>query len=355
MSKTKADFFVPENERLDNQKEILSPSGKYKLNLSWFKTGEKTWSYSQGKVSLVGSEEPIGVVQRNYSSFPHLFIENHPSGEDFLICGEDYQGQTVINLSTGQRVDFLPEDAKQGHGFCAAAFFFDPKTQVLVIDGCIWACPYEYRLFDFSNPMQGWPELQLKDGYFDSDPRDPTFNEDGTITLYESEYPTEEQEEAAGEEDVDRKTLPIAASKTVRKEGDHLVLVSAYVSEEEAARRVRRAEAERKYKEELDKFRSEDPLYLKYSTLGSEAPWLEKTHDWVGVTHSSWCPDFKTQERRIGRDIYSKDGLRVCLEWGTVTGPIKVEISGSKAETRFFPHSVEGMVAAFEFAKSALP
>ncbi len=349
----KEEFFVPENEKTDCKKEVLSPSGKYRLEFVPIATKPGCWNYTQGTVFRVGSDEPIGVIQRNYSSFPHLFIEDHPSGHDFFVGGENYQGQSVIDLTTGERRDFLPEDAKQGHGFCAACFSFNVKSQLLVIEGCIWACPYEYRLYDFSNPMEGWPALELKDGYFDADAREPKFNEDGTIVFYESEYPTEEEEDAT-EEDIDRATLPVASSKTVRREGDHLVLVEEYVSEKEKERRVLRAENERLYKEAMDKFKAEDPLYLKYAELLKDPAWEGSYGDWIGVTHSTWCPDFKVQERRLGRDVYNKDKLRVCVEWGTVTGPIKVESYGTKAYTQFFPHSVEGMVEAFALAKTII-
>lgn len=348
------EYFTPENEKGESRKEFLSPSGKYKLEFVPIATKGGCWSYTQGKVFRVGSEEPIGVIQRNYSSFPYLFIEDHPSGHDFFLGGEDYQGQSVIDLTTGERRDFLPEDAKEGCGFCAAAFLFDAKSQTMTIHGCIWACPFEFRFYDFSNPMQGWPELTLEGGWFDSDARDPTFNDDGTIVTYQSESPTEE-EEAATEEDIDRSTLPIAASKTVRREGDKLVLVSEYVSEKEVKIRAERAEANRLYEEKLAKFRAEDPLYLKYSELHKDPVWSEYRGDWVGVTHDAWCPDFKERERRMGRDIYDQDGLRISLEWGTVTGPIKVQTFGDKAYTRFYPHSVEAMEEAFAFARSLLP
>jgi len=90
----KTDFFVPENADVSRRKEYLSPSGKYKLVLTPFKTQEGCWSYTQGLV--YEGDRLITEVQRDYSSFPFAWIDPHVNGGSYLICGENYQGQTVI-------------------------------------------------------------------------------------------------------------------------------------------------------------------------------------------------------------------------------------------------------------------
>jgi hypothetical protein len=47
--------------------------------------------------------------------------------------------------------------------------------------------------------------------------------------------------------------------------------------------------------------------------------------------------------------VSEKGKPRVHLEWGVFTGPIKVYSAADT--TRWFPHSVEGMQQAFEYAK----
>lgn len=156
----KAAFFRPENEREGSRREISSPTGKYRLVVSSFSTGRGTWDYAQGEVYRTASADPIAVVQRNFDWFPFLFVEAHPNGHDYLVCGEDYQGQTVVELDTGRRRDHLPDEAKDGIAFCWAEMRFEPSAVMLVVEGCIWACPYEFRFFDFSDPMSGWPEIE---------------------------------------------------------------------------------------------------------------------------------------------------------------------------------------------------
>lgn len=79
---TKKDIFIEENITDENE-EHKSPTGKYKLLINYFKTGEHTWNYSQG--SFFKDDKLIAIVQRNYSHFPFAWIENHKNGHDYVI------------------------------------------------------------------------------------------------------------------------------------------------------------------------------------------------------------------------------------------------------------------------------
>jgi len=143
----------------------ISPSGKYKLEITSLKTLPGTWKYTLGKV--VDNKEHrfqriISVVHRNYESFPFGWYEKHKDGHDYLVCGFDYQGLTVIRLDTRERMDWVPASATKGGGFCHSAFHdYRPQEGVLKTEGCFWANPYEYVFYDFSIPMGlPWPELR---------------------------------------------------------------------------------------------------------------------------------------------------------------------------------------------------
>lgn len=138
----------------DSAKTVRSPRGRYSLEIVRHSTGKGTGAYSKGTVRLADSNEVIAEINRNYGAFPHSWSEDHPSGHDYLVAGEDYQGQTIIELDTGKRLDFVPDAAEQGFGFCWAAHYPTNDGRFLFVDGCIWAAPYELVLYDFSNPMQ---------------------------------------------------------------------------------------------------------------------------------------------------------------------------------------------------------
>lgn len=155
----KAALFVAENALTDARREHISPSGNYKLVVTPYATGPGRWNYTQGLVYRKSEDRPIAEVQRNYCSFPYAWVEGHDRG-DFLLCGEDYQGQTVINLGTGARRDTLPSEALNGFGFCWASIHPSPTGRLLCVHGCFWGAPYELKFYDFSEPMlPPWPEL----------------------------------------------------------------------------------------------------------------------------------------------------------------------------------------------------
>lgn len=147
----KSKYFKDDNIVADSTTTYKSQSGKYELTIIQYKTEEKAWNYSLGKVYLIsGSEKQlIAEIQRNYHSFPYSFVEEHPNGHDYLVCGEDYQGQTIIELDTGKRKDWIPAMG----GYCWKQITPSPSKTLLFVDGCYWACPGDSIIVDFSSPL----------------------------------------------------------------------------------------------------------------------------------------------------------------------------------------------------------
>lgn len=139
-------------------KPEMSPSGKYGITVESLPTRPGCWNVTRGTVSAADGRE-IAVVDRNYSAFPTCWIEGHPDGHDYLLCGADYQGQTLVRLDTGERWDYVPPEAREGHGFCFASMLASPDKKTIAVDGCYWAAPYEVRMYDFTVP--GLPLLLL--------------------------------------------------------------------------------------------------------------------------------------------------------------------------------------------------
>jgi hypothetical protein len=172
MPKTKDDFFVSENHDAEHDEEHLSPSGKYKLTIQDYNTskttGRSTWSYTRGIVTDVATDEQIADVRRNYSSFWHLWLVQEE--KEYLLCGEDYQGYGVVDLENRAAQHYLPDAAKEGHGFCFSRVKQIAPDRILV-NGCIWASPYEVLTLDVSDPLTlPYPEIDRRDNAGDEDP-----------------------------------------------------------------------------------------------------------------------------------------------------------------------------------------
>ncbi len=142
--------FKPGNKS-DESEKIYSPSGNYFLIISSYKTGENTWEYSKGIIKNSRDNRTIADVKRNFSHFWYSWIQ-HVNGNEYLLCGEDYQGQTVVNLSEGKVKNFFPESGYDGLGFCWVRALPSKDCEVLAVEGCYWACPYDIVFFDFRNP-----------------------------------------------------------------------------------------------------------------------------------------------------------------------------------------------------------
>lgn len=323
--------------------EYYSDSKKYKLIIncsgSWKSSG-----------SVYDEDKLIATVNRNYGCFPFLFVENHKNGHSYLICGEDYQGQTVIELDTGTIKNVLSDGAEKGFGFCWSDYKFDKESQILSVAGCYWACPYEFRFFDFSDPMNGWPELTGEDFAAYEDRKWPDINGD-EITIYQSFEPEDDSDE-------DIESLEIASRQTFKRDGLNLSLINEWISDKEKEireeRRIKREEFEAWEKD----FKENDPLYLEYKNLVKDPILSPEDYQTMGRTYKDWCPGLELDETSWGRRIVKeKNGYTIDLYWAVKTGPIKLTIykDHNKVEDKFWmEHSVKSLQDAFEYAKELL-
>jgi len=141
---------------------VISPSSKYTLWIYRYRTKRNYGDRSLCEIRV--NNKKLMTIPRNYHHFPFTFVEDHPiTHHDYLICGEDYQGYTIVDLTIGEKANFLPQSAKQGWGFCWTDHQFDRENNILHVEGCYWACPYEQVEYDFSDPMRlPLPELSRR-------------------------------------------------------------------------------------------------------------------------------------------------------------------------------------------------
>jgi hypothetical protein len=123
-------------------KTIESPTGKYSLEITPFEISKNSWDYCEARIYNNLESEYMMSVYRNYGNFPYCWLEGHKAG-DFLICAEDRQSLTMIDLLTGENHTFVTQDAKKGLGFCPASFDISPEMDKICIEGCQWADAYK--------------------------------------------------------------------------------------------------------------------------------------------------------------------------------------------------------------------
>lgn len=160
-------YFVPENLVAGSSKVAVSSSGHYELEVLSYATRPTCWDYSRGIVRRLSDGKIIADIKRNYCHFWYTWVK-HANGNEYFLCGEDYQGYSVVNLTEETCSTYFPDKGYKGAGFCWTAVYPSPDGLILAVDGCYWACPYEIVFFDFADPAKlPFPEIERFDGITD--------------------------------------------------------------------------------------------------------------------------------------------------------------------------------------------
>ena len=146
-------YFIAENIRPSPEQIVQSPSGSFELKIYEVVTDAGTWGHALGIVKNLHTGSVVCEIKRNFSHFWYAWVQ-HQSGYEYLLCGEDYQGYSVLNLNTAAYHAYFPEEGHDGIGFCWGEVHPSPDGLILAVDGCYWGCPYELVIFDFKTPEE---------------------------------------------------------------------------------------------------------------------------------------------------------------------------------------------------------
>ena len=391
-------YFAPENLHPNSTQEHLSPSGKYKVTTTGYGTRAGSWNYTRGEVSRVSDGAILADVKRNYHSLPMCWVEDHPNGHDYLVTGENYQGQTVIELDTGKRRDDLSIGADKGHGFCWVIVTTSTDKNVLIVNGCIWACPYEYRFHDFTDPMNGWPEITTDSGFDFEEGDNTTCEVDGsTVTWTKSErvfLATKEREtdidwessrlfrevhrlEKQGPPEELAKAKEAKAAHDAKypdededahlwgkvldkravfqiKDGD-MVLIEQWKSEAVLKREQEQAEGQAQWNAKTKKWRAESEFYQwVLSEIGDPEATRKQTNFMIPSFNSTIEGEKNPAYLTVSRSPYVEGRKKsASVKWGVVDGEVSVEAwvyGKGNIGAPTFPRTLDGFKEAWAYA-----
>ncbi|AOZ92567.1 hypothetical protein [Paenibacillus crassostreae] len=150
---------IQDKYKTDKVDIYYSPDNEYRLIIEYFNPEENQgWKYSRGTITQLRTENEL-VLIRNFGSFPFEWILKDK--ESFLLCGQDYQGFSIVDLKIMKVIDYVPAEFYEGRGFCWAEIHYTQGIDVLVVGGCYWGDEYEIVFYDFSNPLR-LPYKELK-------------------------------------------------------------------------------------------------------------------------------------------------------------------------------------------------
>lgn len=304
-------------------REVLSPSGRYRLVIRTYRTAPSRWDYSRGTVVRVRDGAVIADLQRNLSAFHHTFVTK--DDREHLITGRSYMSQTIVDLDRGL-VHEPPGDHYNGTAFCWARCYLSPDGNTLAVDGCIWSRPYEFRFFDFTDPARGWPELPISGADRLEDPSDrqeSRWIDAKTFECFQCDCDAVPQERTR-----------------IERQDNAMRVVNQWVSGPEAARRAEEARAEADQEAWWAEFRSTNAMYLRLVELIRAHRIPGETLDWQPggrriVQH------FRRQQPRASAD----------LDWDIEAGTVKLQLytpTGERDRELSFDHSRAGIEAAVD-------
>jgi len=90
-------YFTKKNIRSSHEQIVRSPSGSFELKIYEVVTGAGAWGYTLGIVKNLHTGSVICEIKRNFSHFWYAWVQ-HQNGYEYLLCGEDYQGYSVLNF-----------------------------------------------------------------------------------------------------------------------------------------------------------------------------------------------------------------------------------------------------------------
>ena len=127
--------------------EFIDPSNKYSLFVEKFLVKEGRWEYNKIIIKDLQKDIILFDLQRNYPTFWHCWVIDHPNGNDYLLLGENYQGYNMINLTKQ-----INHQHKNPNNFCWRNVHISPDKTKLMVEGCIFSCSDELHVYDFNNP-----------------------------------------------------------------------------------------------------------------------------------------------------------------------------------------------------------
>lgn len=94
-------------------------------------------------------------------------LVRHVNGRRYLVFRRELYGYSVLEIETGRDFHFVPGESFPAEGerfretFIWTGVSYDPVSGLLAVSGCVWACPNNTLVLDFSQPLLECPTVDL--------------------------------------------------------------------------------------------------------------------------------------------------------------------------------------------------
>lgn len=153
LPKERMQRFFNESCHTEESETFRSPSKGYTLYVVHDECyeGLRRQAKTRGMITCREDEAYRLEINRNFGIFLHCWLSWE--GREYLLTSQDYQGYTIIDLQQSRIIDYVPETALQGGGFCWAKIHHRPGSQMLAVEGCYQGSDFEIVFYDFAAPL----------------------------------------------------------------------------------------------------------------------------------------------------------------------------------------------------------
>lgn len=167
--RNKIDYVFEEDYKVDTEEQTLN-EGRYILKSTYYlDESHEVFKFNVmvSKTEVCDDKGKHIKTIKNVNHGTNFFsIIEHSNGVNYLLFAIDLYGYSVMNLSSGEVFDYIPEESFNSgqETFIWTSTKYCKVNDMLAVDGCYWACPFSVQIFDFSKPME-LPLIKLFDSY----------------------------------------------------------------------------------------------------------------------------------------------------------------------------------------------
>jgi len=128
-----------------------SPCGNFILIIEEYEKSNGRWSYTyhRGIVYSLIDRKEVAILNSNANKFWHCWVKQ--GDKLYLLCNEDLQGYTIVDVGEGIVYTYIDPKAKTGWGFSWKEVAPSPDGRFLAVQGDYMEATREVALYDLSN------------------------------------------------------------------------------------------------------------------------------------------------------------------------------------------------------------
>ena len=152
----------------EHEESILLGEGEYRAEVfnhtQQYTANNGERQYNIAALITVFDKNDREITQIKAIDEDRVFINliHHQNGRKYLLYRQDLYGYSVMDVESGETVDFIPKSSFVPVGgkememetFIWCESKYCKTNNLLVVYGCYWACPFEFEFYDFSKPLE---------------------------------------------------------------------------------------------------------------------------------------------------------------------------------------------------------